>query len=534
VKRAFVPVACAALVVLVVAVYAPVRGFAFVSFDDPQYVAANPVVARGLTWDGVGWAFTTWTQSNWHPLTWLSHMLDVQLFGLDAGAHHVVNVVLHAANTLLLFGVLGRMTGAWVRSAFVAALFAVHPTHVESVAWIAERKDVLSTLFLLLALSSYVAYVRTPSRSRYALVVACFVAGLLAKPMLVTLPFLLLVLDFWPLRRATPWRALVVEKLPLFALSAASCVVTFLAQRAGGAVMSTERLSVGGRVANALVSYVAYVGKTLWPTDLAVLYPIDAASLTVVRALLAAALLAVVTVVAVREATRRPWLLVGWLWFLGLLVPVIGLVQVGNQSMADRYTYVPSIGLFIAIARTAGELAASRPPLRTVLAAAGAAAVVACAVAARRQVETWRDSFTLWDHAVAATDRNLLAQLNRGTLLLGAGRIDEAQAQFEECLRDHPRCVIAMNNLGHVAMQRGRVADAERLFAEATRLDPDYVEARVNLGRALRRDGRLEEAVVAFREALSRSPRHAKARAELVATLEELGRSDEAAAEANR
>jgi Flp pilus assembly protein TadD len=521
------------LVLLAVLVYAPVRGHAFVSWDDQTYVCSNPHVAGGPTAANIRWAFTTGYAGNWHPLTWISHMLDVSLFGMDAGAHHVTNLVLHVANTLLLFGVLRRATGALGRSAFVAALFAVHPLHVESVAWVAERKDVLSTLFLLLTLEAYVAWVRAPSPKRYALVLLAFAAGLMSKPMIVTLPFALLLLDAWPLRRMTDAaaaRRLVVEKIPLFVLAAASCVVTFVAQRGWGAVGGLEKYPLGGRVANALVAYVAYVVKTLKPTGLSALYPYDPA-LPIWRAALAGAALVGVTLLAVRQRRARPWFLVGWLWFLGTLVPVIGLVQVGMQSMADRYTYVPLVGLFVVIAWGATDLVGWERRRGAALPAAAVAATLACAVLASRQVETWKDSEALWRHAVNVDPDSAVARNDLGTALCDQGRYDDAIVEFREFLRIRPDDADAHNNIGHALSMQGRHDEAVAEFRAAIAARPDFARAYGNLGLALRTLGRRDEALAALREASRLEPDYPVAHHNLAIALAESGRLDEAVAE---
>jgi hypothetical protein len=388
------------------AVFAPVLRNEFTSYDDRTYVSANRHIQRGLSAEAVRWAFTTTRAANWHPVTWVSHMIDVTVFGLAPGPAHAVNLALHVANVLLLFVFFARTTGAAGRSAVVAALFAVHPLHVESVAWIAERKDVLSTLFWLLATWEYVEYARSRSTGRLALVAFLMALGLLAKPMLVTLPFTLLLLDRWPLGRASAgWKALVVEKLPLFALSIAACVATFLAQQAGGAVASVERFPAPVRVANAIWSYVAYLELTLWPRRLAVFYPHPGSSLPAWKVALAASILAAMTSLAVMLRRSRPYVLTGWLWYVGTLVPVIGLVQVGNQGMADRYTYVPLIGIFVIVAWTAASWGS-----HTTIPAV--AVVLALAAAARAQVMEWRDTVTVFTHALAVTGPNPTALVN--------------------------------------------------------------------------------------------------------------------------
>jgi Flp pilus assembly protein TadD len=520
-----------ALLALVAVVYAPVRGHSFVSWDDPTYVFLNPRVTGGPTWENVRWAFTTGHAGNWHPLTWLSHMLDVALFGPDAGGHHLTNVVLHAANAVLLFDLLRRLTGAAGRSAVVAALFAVHPLHVESVAWVAERKDVLSTLFWLLTTHAYVAYARAPSSRRYALVVLAFVAGLMCKPMLVTLPFTLLLLDWWPLARTKEpgaWRRLVVEKVPLFLLAAASCVVTFAAQRGAGAMGGFEMYPFGGRVANALVAFVAYVVKTFAPTGLAALYPYDPELSTGLAALAAAALVGV-TFAAARASVARPWFAVGWLWFLGTLVPVIGLVQVGMQSMADRYTYVPLVGLFVAVVWGADDLLG--PRRRRTAVALAAAATLACAVLARRQVATWKDSESLWRNVVAVSPDSAVARNNLGTTLCERGELDAAAAEFREFLRLRPDDADAHNNLGHVLRLQGRLDEAVAEFREALRLRPGFARAYGNLGLALQLQGRLDEAVAALSESARLQPDLPVAHHDLAIALAQRGRLDDAVRE---
>jgi tetratricopeptide (TPR) repeat protein len=521
---------CVALTLVTFAVYWPVHAHELVSYDDVAYVRDNPHVTGGLSWDAVRWAFTSGYQANWHPLTWISHMLDVSLFGMHAGAYHVTNVLLHVASTLLLFDVLRRITGALLPSAFVAALFAVHPLHVESVAWVSERKDVLSTLFLMLTLEAYVAWVRAPSRTRYALVVACLALGLMSKPMLVTLPFALLLLDWWPLGRwtdAASARRLVVEKVPLFLLVAASSVVTYLVQKTAGAVAELDAHPIGMRVENALISYVLYARNMFCPTRLAALY-IHERPLPAWKAIGAAATLAAVTLVAARQRRRRPWFLMGWLWFLGTLVPVIGLVQVGMQSMADRYTYVPLIGLFVVVAWGAAELVGLERRRDLAFAAVASAATLACAVLARRQVETWKDSVTLWRHAIDVAPDNAAAHNNLGSTLCDLGRFEEAAAAFRDFIRISPDDADAHHNLGYASMKLGRLDVAETELREAIRLDPTFADAHENLGYTLRLEGRLPEAVVQFEDALHLKPDFAAAHRDLAGVLEEQGRIEDA------
>ena len=438
--------------------YAPVRHHEFVNFDDSQYVSQNPEVTGGLNGRAVSWALTTGHAGNWHPLTWLSHLLDVELFGLDPGRHHLTSVALHLANTLLLFGLLFRMTGALFRSAFVAALFALHPLHVESVAWIAERKDVLSALFFLLTLSAHLAYVRRPGWSRYVLVVVLFALGLMAKPMLVTLPFVLLLLDFWPLGRAaapSAWRRLIVEKLPLLALAIASSLVTLLVQQRAGAIKGLDLLPLSRRLATAVLACVWYAAKVVWPTHLAALYPYPA-PVPSWQALGALAVLAAVSLIVLRAAPRQPYLPVGWFWFIGTLVPVLGLVQVGSQPWADRYTYIPVIGLFIVVAWGAVDLLAGWRHRHVLLAGAAALVLVACAIAARRQVGYWRSSVVLWEHALEVTTANHRAESNLAHALAGQRRLEEAVAHYSAALRIKPDFAEAHNNLGLALAEQGQ------------------------------------------------------------------------------
>jgi len=534
-----------ALVALNIVVFASARRFGFVRFDDPDYVTKNPQVPAGLTWRGFKWALTTGYVANWHPLTWLSHMLDVQLFGLNPGAHHTVNLALHVANTLLLFVVLRRMTGAVGRSAFVAALFAIHPLHVESVAWISERKDVLSTFFWMLTLLAYGEYARKSGVLRYAFVLLFFALGLLSKPMVVTLPFVLLLLDAWPLKRIALWRddrhlisgndrsivmRLLMEKLPLFALAAASSIATVFIQRKWGAVGSLTVYPIGVRLQNALISYVAYMAKMVWPTDLAVFYPYRQSpdAWTVAAAAL---LLIGITIAAVRGFRRRPYLLVGWLWYLGTLTPVIGIVQVGLQSMADRYTYIPLIGLFIIVAWGAAEVAERWPRRRAALPAVATLVLAACAITARAQVETWRDSLTLWQHAVDVTSENTWARYNLGVVLVQAGRVDEGIARFRDVLRADPNYADVHIDLGNALAARGAIDEAIAEFATVVRLRPDYAEARSAYGNLLRSRGRNADAIAQYREALRLDPSLATAHNELGNALTDDGRFSDAIVE---
>jgi tetratricopeptide (TPR) repeat protein len=483
------------LLAAVFAVYGQTAGFNFVMYDDGKYVTGNAVVKSGLTLAGVRWALTSCLDANWFPLTWLSHLLTVQLFGLNAGAHHLVNVFLHSLNGVLLLYLLHRMTGALWRSALVAALFALHPLHVESVAWVAERKDVLSALFWLLTMLAWCRYAERPGTLRYLLALALFGLGLMAKPMLVTLPFVLLFVDWWPLDRlrrtgrddglphrpagVTPVR-LLVEKVPFLLLSAGSCVVTYIVQRKGGAVNVLDNDSLLYNVANGLVSYVRYIGKMFWPRGLAVFYPLEA-TIPPWQTGGALVLLLCLSLLALRFARRYPYLAVGWFWYLGTLVPVIGIVRVGAHAIADRYTYLPLIGLFIIIAWGGAEVAERLPRGRRLLAAGAAVTAAALSLVAWQQVGTWRNNYTLFEHALAVTDKNWLAHNNLATALVGDGRLDEAFYHVNEALRFRPDYASAYNNLGVIANRRGDPAQTVAAYRRALELEPGLAEARFNL-----------------------------------------------------
>jgi hypothetical protein len=445
------------------AVYWQVQGHAFVTYDDYQYVVENPHVRHGLTLRGIAWAFTTGYASNWHPLTWLSHMLDCTLYGLNPMGHHVNSLLLHLANTLLLFWVLRRMTTALWRSAFVAALFALHPLHVESVAWVAERKDLLSTLFWMMTMGAYALYVERPGLGRYLFTLLLFALGLMAKPMLVTLPFVLLLLDYWPLgRRHHPPLRLIREKLPFFALTAISSMITFSVQKSWGAVIFT--LPLKDRIANALVSYVTYIAKTIWPANLACFYPHPLDTLPLWQVGGSLLLLVSISVFVIRARQRCPYLPVGWFWYLGTLVPVIGLVQVGAQAMADRYTYVPLIGLFLITAWTAAEVGSKGSALRMSLWVG--MLIPFLAVGSWLQAQSWQTSVTLFEHTLTVTRNNLIAHNNLG---------------------NNPNHATSHNNLGSVFMQQGRLQEAIAHLSKAVQIDPEMQEARYNLRIALQR-----------------------------------------------
>jgi hypothetical protein len=511
-----------ALATLTMIVYAPVRHYGFVDLDDPQYVSENPFVAGGLTWSGVKWAFTSIHASYWLPLIWLSHMLDVQLYGLNGGGHHVTNAVLHIANSILLFALLHRTTGALGRSAFVAALFAIHPLHVESVVWVTERKDVLSTLFLLLTVWTYVEYARRPTGGRYVLSLLFFVLGLMSKAMLVTLPFMLLLLDVGPLGRftVTGWRLspiqrttayqLVREKLPFLALAIAFAIATYITQQTTGAVASVGRIPITFRVGNAMVSYATYLANMVWPSRLALFYPYPLKLSPVVVAVSVLGLMAT-TVLVIRGLRRYPYLAVGWLWYLGSLVPVIGLIQAGDQARADRFTYVPLIGVFIMIAWGASDLV-RRP---RVLQATGVLVVVALAIVARVQVGHWRTNTELWEHALRVADESYVAHTNLGLALFARGDVDRSITEFRSALRLRPDFAEAHNDLGVALANRGDNDGAIEAFLNALRAKPMQAPSHYNAAVLLAMKGDTVAAVTHLERALQIDPNYSDARTQL-------------------
>lgn len=507
----------AAIVAATLVVYAPVGEFDFINYDDELFVSENPAVLAGLSAESVRWAWTTTHGGIWMPLTWMSHMLDVELFGVDPGAHHRVNVAIHAATGALLFLVLAAMTGADRPSAFVAGVFALHPLHVESVAWIAERKDVLSGLFWVATMGAYAAWVRRPGAARYAAVALSLALGLMAKPMLVTLPFALLLLDVWPLRRIERLEPAAIggrvrEKIPLFLLAAAGSVVAFLAQRAEGAVTDVGGLPLDRRLATAVAAYARYVVDFFRPVDLAVLYPYESSTpIPVVVGSLLLVVAVTVLAVLVRRWSRAP--IVGWLWYLGTLVPVIGLVQIGAQARADRYTYIPAIGLTLVLAWGLPALLPRRPAWRAALAIAGVLSLVACAWFARAQVSLWRDSETLYRHTLAVTRDNHRIAYNLGVHLADEGRDREAIDFYREALRIKPDWADAWFNLGNALTRAGRRDEALDAYRNALEAAPGDAGARERVVTLSREDGtralrerRYDDAAAAFRETLRHAP----------------------------
>lgn len=488
------------LVVVTLALYNPVSGHPFVNYDDDRYVTDNPHVHSGLNWDSIRWAFTSFDESNWHPLTWVSHELDSQLFKLNPAGHHYTNGVLHAMNVVLLFLVLQWATGFTWRSLMVALLFAVHPVNVESVAWVAERKNLLSMAFFLLALAAYGRYTRKPTIRRYVRVFFLFACGLMAKPMVITLPFVLLLWDYWPLQRwgpTTPGDSeipprsivqLIVEKIPLFALSAASAIITMRAQSQGGAVRSVGEFPFVARVGNAILAYGRYVMNLFWPVRLAPYYPHPENALPTWQVMLASLFLVVITGFVIAQRQRR-YLLVGWLWFLGTLVPMIGLVQVGAQAMADRYAYLSYVGLFIMLCWAAADWASTRQIHQRWLAAAGAVVVISFAMLAHRQLKYWSDNITLWTHTLQVTTDNFVAEDNLGGALLQQYRTDEAIPHFRNAIKINPYDPVGNLNVAAYEQQHGKLLESIQLYQNVLRMTPDAklrATTFSNLGSAYR------------------------------------------------
>jgi tetratricopeptide (TPR) repeat protein len=554
------------LVGIVLIAYGTVWNFEFVNIDDDLYLTDYPQIQRGLSWDNALWAMTAMKAAFWHPLTWLSHMLDTQLFGLNPAGHHVTSLLLHIANVLLLFALLHRMTGALWLSVWVAALFALHPLNVESVAWVSQRKTVLSTMFWLLTLLAYVGYAKKPGWQRYLGMMGIFILGLMAKPMLVTLPCVLLLLDYWPLGRLGKdpkefWERLpnlAAEKLPLFVPVAVASVLAIQAQAQVGSIASWQDLSLGTRVANAVLAYGLYLKKMVWPTDLAVFYPHPGSSLEAGPVALAALVLVGLSLGLWWQGRRSPYLVVGWLWYLGTLFPVSGLIQVGGHAMADRYAYVPLMGLFIIMVWGAAELAQTLHLPKAWLLGAGLCVVIVLMGAVRLQLSHWRNSFTLFEHALESTQDNHMAHSNLGIAFLGQNDLDEAIGHFHKALEIkpthagvHTNLGIALrrkgmldealehsirsvqinpdlaethNNLGISLFQKGRVEEALQEFREALKLKPDYTTCYYNLGVVLENQNRREEAAESFRQVLRLDPGHSQAKQRLALLLEEVNR----------
>ena len=560
-ERVVTGLVCILLLGIVWIVFGQTLRHEFVNYDDDQYVYENPRITNGLTLDGIQWAFTHVHAGNWHPLTTISHMLDCQLYGLQPWGHHLTNVLLHAAATVFLFLALRQLTGSRWPSAFVAAVFAIHPLRVASVAWVAERKDVLSGVFFMLTLWAYARYVRSnrPSSGRYMMALVLFALGLMCKPTLVTLPFVLLLLDYWPLRRfilqspgskpprsvrnhsdvgrgQSPSRGgslpaktvqdLLIEKIPFLVLSAASCVATLLAQEK--AVITIRQLTFGGRVGNAMVSYVAYLGQMIWPAGLSVVYPYASGGPNIGQVILASLILLIISVAFFIWRGKYPFLLTGWLWFLGVLVPMIGIVQVGAQARADRYTYLAQIGLYLLVTWGALELSTKWRGAREGLIAVAILIVTAIAADSYVQTSFWRNSETLWNQALANTSENHIAQNNLGNALMKKGQLDDAIVHFRKALEIYADYPEANNNLGYALASKGNWADAITSYRAAMRVRPNYAKAHNNLAIGLVEMGKRDEALAQFHEALRIDPDYPDAHCNLAIVLLQLGRRDEA------
>lgn len=510
--------------------YAGVRHNEFISvYDDPAYVLKNDHVLGGLSVDGIRRAFVVFNDGNWFPLTWISHMADVTLYGLNPAGHHITAVIIHILSSGLLFIVLMRMTGSHWRSGFIAALFALHPLHVESVAWISERKDVLSGFFWMLTMAAYVRYAETPGALRYVLVLVSFICGLMSKPMVVTLPFVLLLMDYWPLGRliccvrtdgnnpplsCVGLKRLLLEKIPLFALSAASSVLTYYVQNTWGAVVSSDILPLKSRIANALVSYAKYTIMMFNPVNSAVIYPIEE-NLPVWQIAGAAVFLIAVSAAAIFFIKRFPYLFTGWFWYVGTLVPVIGIVHVGSAAMADRYTYIPSIGLFIIIAMAIPGTIVNRRAGRAITAVLACAVIIACTYLTKEHVKYWHDSITLFERAISVTENNYVAHNHLGAALSEAGRYNEAYLHYTKALQINYIYLQAHVNLGHLLIKLNRFDEAIESYNRAIRINPSYASAYHGIGAALFLQNKTMEAIPYFRMAITLNPNLVQARENL-------------------
>ncbi|MBF0554628.1 MAG: tetratricopeptide repeat protein [Nitrospirae bacterium] len=507
------------IAVLTLFVYAGVLRFDFVGYDDRIYVTENAHIKSGLSRDNAVWALTAFYDSNWFPLTLISHMADVELYGLRPGLHHMNNVLFHTANSVLLFFLFRRLLASHWMSAFIAVVFALHPVHVESVAWVSERKDVLSAFFWIIAMLSYVRYAARPKTATYLLVTIFFVLGLMTKPMPVTLPFVLLLLDYWPLGRmsgvspqprpdcyeARPLKALIAEKVPLFIISALSAIVTLIAQKSGNSVVSLQRLPFGFRLENAVISYVKYIFNTIFPYKLSILYLLPP-EIPPLQAIAAAAIVILISIAAIGKAIKLPYLFTGWFWFLGTLVPVIGLVQVGGQAMADRYNYMPSVGLFIIAAVGVPALLKSYRRNGFVIAAAAALLLSFYIVSTKRQLQYWNNSITLFKRAIDVTTGNKVAYYNLGIIYAEMGRYDDAIKCYENALRISPADCDTIHNLGLALMNKGLPDEAAARFKRVVEINQGYVKSYVAYGNLLLKQNRLDEAMQQYKHAIEINP----------------------------
>lgn len=518
-KRRLEIVICLFLVSVTLLIYFQVSGFEFVTYDDESYITKNPYIKAGFTRESIVWAFTSGYAANWHPLTWLSHMLDIELYGLNPMGHHWTNLQIHIVNSILLFLFLQWISGAIWRSALVAALFAVHPLHVESVAWVAERKDVLCAFFWILSMWAYVGYVRLPNKTRYLLLLILFTLGLMSKPMIVTLPFTLLLLDFWPLYRFQSiikerkinffqaLLALVKEKIPLFLLSTVSSFITFWVQHHAGVVASMTSLPLESRAANAIVSYTSYIWKMIWPLNLAVLYPLQ--QWHPGKVIMTGLLLSILTILAVWARRRWPYFFVGWLWYLGTMVPVIGLVQVGVQRMADRYTYIPFIGLFIVVAWGMADISSKWSRRKNIQSLFAGVVLIFFVIVAWLQAGTWKNGITLFSHTVKITHNNSIAYCGLGQALDRHGKYDEAVRYYLKALQINPNYANAHYELGVTLEEQGHSTEALKQYSEALRIKPNYAKVHNNIGVILSNQGKSKEAINHYQKAIQIRPNYA-------------------------
>ncbi len=512
---------CIILVVATFIVYEQVRTFEYINYDDNEYIVDNQVLSKGFTWENVIWAFTDsiGVSNYWHPLTWISHLIDVELYGMNLGGHHLTNLIFHILNTVLLFIVFRKMTGCTWRSGFISALFALHPLHVESVAWLAERKDVMSGFFWMLTMWAYWQYSRVPGLKNYLLVFLFFLLGLMSKPMVVTIPFVMLLIDIWPLGRIkigklvgtenrkheVPLSKLIVEKIPLFLIIIPASISTFLTQDRAGAVHSLDVVPLYDRFANCTVSYVKYIEKMLWPSGLAFIYP-NPGALPLWQFAGAGLFLLVITFFAIYYIRRYPWFAVGWFWYLGVMFPVNGLVVIGPHVMADRYTYLPLIGLFIIVSWGSLELVKNRKYGKQILAAATVIILVIFSAVTHRTAGYWENTITACERALEVTDNNYVAHNNLGFVLAGQGNQGEAVRHYTEALRIEQDCILCMNNQGNALIKLGRTSDAIKFYSESLEKKPGQAGIHYRLGNALRDIGKMDEAIVNYREALQLEP----------------------------
>jgi pentatricopeptide repeat protein len=529
--------------------YEPIRHNYFVSYDDDLYMK-NPAVTGGITGDSINLAFTKFYAANWHPLTWLSHMLDYRLFGLNPTGHHLVSVAIHIVNALLLFWILTNITGTTWVSAFVAAAFALHPLQVESVAWIAERKTVLSGLFWLLTMASYIHYVRRPGFGRYLVVLLVFGLCIMTKPIVITLPLVLLLLDYWPLDRirwghqrnnkarnrpdqkTLGW--LIAEKMPLLAMSAILGVLTVIAQQSGGAISTLDKVPLDDRIANALVSYVKYIGKLVWPSDLAVFYPPSHSNLSNAATAICAFIFIVISAISIYIGRRKKYIAVGWLWFAGTLVPMIGLIQVGDQAMANRYMYLPMLGLLIIIAMAGKELIGKLPQLKTIAAITGVTAILSLLILTQMQVRHWRNSITLFEYALSVTEDNAITENSYACALFNEDRLDEAEQHFGNALRINPEFDTALIHLARIYLKEGRYDEAVSIYEELIKRNHKTPELYYNLAMALRMQEKYDESIKYFNKSLELNPNDAECLDALASSFAAAGRFAEAKATAEK